>query len=49
MLDQEGRAVEYIETLAIPDRLKLRIEISADQLMPLPASAKATSSRKHRK
>ena len=40
MLDQEGRAVEYIETLAIPDRLKLRIEISADQLMPLPASAK---------
>lgn len=49
MLDQEGRAVEYIETLAIPDRLKLRIEISADQLVPLPASAKATSSRKHEK
>jgi GntR family transcriptional regulator len=49
MLDQEGRAVEYIETLAIPDRLKLRIEISADQLMPLPASAKTTSSREHGK
>jgi len=49
MLDQKGRAVEYIETLAIPDRLKLRIEISADQLMPLPASAKTTSSRKHGK
>lgn len=34
MFDQQGRAVEYIEMLAIPDRLKLRMELGPDQLPP---------------
>jgi hypothetical protein len=48
MLDQKGRAVEYVEMLAIPDRLKLRIQVSADQMIS-PAFAKTNSSGKHRK
>ena len=32
MLDQKGRAVEYLEMLAIPDRLTMRIELGSGQL-----------------
>ncbi len=42
MSDQAGRTVEYVEMLAIPDRLKLRLQVRDDQLSPLslPATPK---------
>ena len=46
MVDQTGRAVEYVEMLAIPDRLKLRLQVRADRVAPLPLSAGRKSSRK---
>jgi GntR family transcriptional regulator len=46
MIDRQGRAVEYIEMLAIPDRLKLRIQVGAEQAMPLPDFTKVKSSQK---
>jgi GntR family transcriptional regulator len=46
MVDQTGRAVEYVEMLAIPDRLKLRLQVSADQVAPPPLSAGRKLSRK---
>jgi GntR family transcriptional regulator len=46
MVDQKGRAVEYVEMLAIPDRLKLRLQVRADQVAPLPLSARTKSSKK---
>jgi len=49
MLDQESRAVEYVEMLAIPERLKLRIQVPADGMVPLPIPAKTASSNKSRK
>ena len=38
MVDQHNRAVEYIEMLAIPDRLKLRLQVRADQAVTLTTS-----------
>lgn len=49
MLDQDGRAVEYVEMLAIPERLKLRIEVRADGLASLPIPTRAASSKNKRK
>lgn len=49
MLDQKGRAVEYVEMLAIPERLKLRIEVRADGMMSLPIPARTKPSKKIRK
>jgi len=51
MLDQHGRAVEYVEMLAIPDRLKLRLQVRSDGMAPLPfpPRSKLKSSRKTRK
>lgn len=51
MLDQHGRAVEYVEMLAIPDRLKLRLQVQGDGMAPLPfpQQPKPKSSRKARK
>jgi GntR family transcriptional regulator len=51
MVDQHGRAVEYLEALAIPDRFNLRFQISGDQMAQLPglSSAKIKSSRKQKK
>jgi GntR family transcriptional regulator len=51
MLDQHGRAVEYVEMLAIPDRLKLRLQVRGDGMvpLPLPLKSKAKPSRKVRK
>ena len=40
MVDQHGRAVEYVEMLAPPERLSLRFELGADQLIPVPQTAK---------
>ena len=40
MLDQHGRAVEYVEMLAVPERLSLRFELGADQLVPVRNQAK---------
>lgn len=40
MVDQHGRAVEYVEMLALPERLSLRFELGADQLIPIPKQAK---------
>jgi GntR family transcriptional regulator len=40
MVDQESRAVEYVEMLAPPERLSLRFELGADQLVPVSTSSK---------
>jgi GntR family transcriptional regulator len=40
MFDQQGRAVEYVEMLAPPERLSLRFELGADQLVPVSTSSK---------
>ena len=40
MLDQQGRAVEYVEMLAPPERLSLRFELGADQLVPVSKPSK---------
>ena len=40
MVDQQGRAVEYVEMLALPERLSLRFELGADQLIPIPKPGK---------
>lgn len=42
MLDQHGRAIEYIEMLAPPERLSLRFELGPDQLTPVRKSARST-------
>lgn len=34
MFDQQGRAVEYVETLTVPERMKLRFDLSPDQILP---------------
>ena len=47
VFDQKGRAVEYIETLAIPDRMTMRMELDSGELAP--ARAKQKSSRTNRK
>ena len=44
MVDQQGRAVEYVEMLAPPERLSLRFELGADQLIPVPKSPKSKRS-----
>ena len=51
MRDQHGRAVEYVEMLAIPDRLKLRLQVRSEGTVPLPfpSRSKLKSSRKTRK
>ena len=41
MVDQRGRAVEYVEMLALPERLSLRFELGADQLIPIPKQTKS--------
>jgi len=41
MVDQRGRAVEYVEMLALPERLSLRFELGADQLIPIPKQSKS--------
>ena len=46
MVDQHGRAVEYVEMLAPPERLSLRFELGAEQLVPVsrqPKSKRSTS------
>jgi GntR family transcriptional regulator len=47
MLDQAGRAVEYVEMLAIPDRLQLRLDVRADgSTLPVPVRSTAKPGRK---
>ena len=41
MLDRQGRAVEYVEMLALPERLSLRFELGADQLVPVRKQARS--------
>ena len=41
MVDQQGHAVEYVEMLALPERLTLRFELGADQLVPVPKPPKS--------
>jgi GntR family transcriptional regulator len=46
MIDQQGRAVEYIEMLAPPERLSLRFELGAEQLVSVskvPQSKRSSS------
>lgn len=47
MFDQKGRAVEYIEMLAVPDRMTMRMELGSGQIAS--AKAKQKSSRTNRK
>jgi hypothetical protein len=49
MVDQHNRAVEYIEMLAIPDRLKLRLQVQADQAVTLSLPVPKKSPKKKRK
>ena len=57
VLDQKGRAVEYLEMLAIPDRMTMRMELGSGQLPPAqttpaqltPVRAKRKSSPSNRK
>lgn len=42
MFDQQGRAVEYVEMLAVPERMKLRFSLSPDQLAPAPENIQQT-------
>lgn len=44
MVDQQGRAVEYVEMLAPPERLSLRFELGADQLVPVSKVSKSKRS-----
>lgn len=44
MLDQKGRAVEYVELLAPPERLSLRFELGAEQFVSLSLKSKRRSS-----
>jgi GntR family transcriptional regulator len=44
MVDQKGRAVEYVEMLAPPERLSLRFELGADQLIPVSKFPKSKRS-----
>ena len=47
MLDHDGRAVEYVEMLAIPDRLQLRLDVRADgSTLPVPVRSTAKPGRK---
>jgi GntR family transcriptional regulator len=50
MFDQKGRAVEYIEMLAVPDRMALRMELGSGQVAPRSGTIAAKPSRvkKHR-
>jgi hypothetical protein len=50
MFDQKGRAVEYIEMLAVPDRMALRMELGSGQVAPRSGTTAAKPSRvkKHR-
>ena len=42
LFDQKGRAVEYIEMLAIPDRMTLRMELGSGQIGPSKARQKSS-------
>jgi GntR family transcriptional regulator len=44
MLDQQGRAVEYVEMLAPPERLTLRFELGAEQFVSISPKPKRRSS-----
>jgi len=46
MHDQDGRVVEYVEMLAIPDRLKVRLQVRDDQVVPQPVFTKSKPTRK---
>jgi GntR family transcriptional regulator len=43
MLDQQGRAVEYVEMLAPPERLTLRFELGAEQFVSIAPKSKRRS------
>lgn len=39
MIDQEGRAVEYVEMLALPEHVKLRFDMHPEQFKPTTGSS----------
>jgi hypothetical protein len=41
-----GRVVEYVEMLAIPDRLKVRLRVRDDEVVPQPMFTKSRPTRK---
>lgn len=48
MFDQQGRAVEYIEMLAVPERMKLRFDLRPDQAVPVTGVAGKKPARKRK-
>ena len=44
MVDQQGRAVEYVEMLAPPERLSLRFELGAEQFVSVSPKPRRRSS-----
>lgn len=48
MFDQQGRAVEYIEMLAVPERMKLRFDLRPDQPAPVHRIAGKKPARKRK-
>jgi len=44
MVDQKGRAVEYVEMLAPPERLSLRFELGAEQFVSVSSKSRRRSS-----
>ncbi|MFI5030132.1 MAG: GntR family transcriptional regulator [Reyranellales bacterium] len=44
MVDQKGRAVEYVEMLAPPERLSLRFELSAEQFVSVSPTPRRRAS-----
>ena len=44
MVDQKGRAVEYVEMLAPPERLSLRFELGAEQFVSVSPKSRRRSS-----
>lgn len=44
MVDQQGRAVEYVEMLAPPERLSLRFELGAEQFVSVSPKSRRRSS-----
>ena len=43
MVDQKGRAVEYVEMLAPPERLSLRFELGAEQFVSVSSKSRRRS------
>jgi GntR family transcriptional regulator len=46
MIDQKGRAVEYVEMLAVPEHLKLRFTVHPETLKAPPRATSVTKRKR---